>query len=36
MLPFRALVAPTEEDEILGLGIADALILKLSAVTRLG
>jgi DNA-binding winged helix-turn-helix (wHTH) protein/TolB-like protein/Flp pilus assembly protein TadD len=35
VLPFRALVAPSEDDEILGLGIADALILKLSAVTRL-
>ena len=35
VLPFRPLTAPSEEDEMLGLGIADALILKLSAVTRL-
>ena len=35
VFPFRPLGPPSEEDEILGLGIADALILKLSAVTRL-
>jgi DNA-binding winged helix-turn-helix (wHTH) protein/TolB-like protein/Tfp pilus assembly protein PilF len=35
VLPFRPLGTPAEEDAILGLGIADALILKLSAVTRL-
>lgn len=35
VLPFRPLAAAAEEDAILGLGIADALILKLSAVTRL-
>ncbi|HEU4385577.1 MAG TPA: tetratricopeptide repeat protein [Anaeromyxobacteraceae bacterium] len=35
VLPFRPLAAAAEDDAILGLGIADALILKLSAVTRL-
>jgi DNA-binding winged helix-turn-helix (wHTH) protein/TolB-like protein/Tfp pilus assembly protein PilF len=35
VLPFRPLAAAAEDDTILGLGIADALILKLSAVTRL-
>jgi serine/threonine-protein kinase len=35
VLPFRSLGTPAEEDKILGLGIADALILKLSSVTRL-
>src|SRR5262249_59946729 len=35
VLPFRPLPAPSEEDEMLGLGIADALILKPSAGTRL-
>ncbi len=35
VLPFRPLGTPAKEDAILGLGIADALILKLSAVTRL-
>ena len=35
VLPFRPLAATAEDDAILGLGIADALILKLSAVTRL-
>jgi TolB-like protein/Flp pilus assembly protein TadD len=35
VLPFGPLGTPAEDDAILGLGIADALILKLSAVTRL-
>ncbi|HET6411197.1 MAG TPA: tetratricopeptide repeat protein [Anaeromyxobacter sp.] len=35
VLPFLPLAAAAEDDTILGLGIADALILKLSAVTRL-
>jgi DNA-binding winged helix-turn-helix (wHTH) protein/TolB-like protein/Tfp pilus assembly protein PilF len=35
VFPFRPLGPLSEEDELLGLGIADALILKLSAVTRL-
>ena len=35
VLPFRPLSTPAEDDAIIGLGIADALILKLSAVTRL-
>jgi DNA-binding winged helix-turn-helix (wHTH) protein/TolB-like protein/Flp pilus assembly protein TadD len=35
VLPFHLLGPASEEDEILALGIADALIFKLSAVTRL-
>jgi DNA-binding winged helix-turn-helix (wHTH) protein/TolB-like protein/Tfp pilus assembly protein PilF len=35
VLPFRPLGVAPEEDEVLGLGIADALILRLSAVTGL-
>jgi DNA-binding winged helix-turn-helix (wHTH) protein/TolB-like protein/Tfp pilus assembly protein PilF len=34
VLPFGPLNTPVEDDAILGLGIADALILKLSAVVR--
>ena len=35
VLPFRPLGSATEEEAMLGLGISDALILKLSGVTRL-